>query len=142
MIFEMELQVKFNRPVDLEEDYIVPGGYEMNMNGKTVQFDFINTSAGISNEDASVVIFSVGGMDSDSFPEMKKIKVNDLRKVHSINECTVYTGEPGESDLEVISIKKAAFILPYNKPWVIDIPQNLIDDYNKSLKNEKRADEL
>ena len=28
MVIEMELQVKFNRSVDLNRDYIVPGGYE------------------------------------------------------------------------------------------------------------------
>lgn len=29
---EMELQVRFNRPVDFNKDYVVPGGYEMVMN--------------------------------------------------------------------------------------------------------------
>ena len=43
MIIEMELQVKFNRPVDLEKDYIVPGGYSMIMDGKEVEPNVIRS---------------------------------------------------------------------------------------------------
>jgi len=140
MNVEMELQVKFNRPVDLEKDYIVPGGYEMIMNGDAVEFDFCHCSLAISNEDASVVIFNISGMDYDSFPKLKKLKISDLKNISSIKECFVYTGEPGESDLEVVSIKSVLFTLPYNKPWVIDVPQNLIDEFNSLLQEEKKKE--
>ena len=137
MIIEMELQVKFNRPVDLENDYIVPGGYSMIMDGKEVEFDFCYSSSGISNEDSSVVIFSVTGMDYDSFPDLKKLGLKDLKNISSIRECFVYTGEPGESDLKVESIKNILFILPHNKPWVIDVPKKLIREFNKTLQEAK-----
>ena len=137
MIVEMEIQVKFNRPVDLEKDYIVPGGYSMIMDGKEVEFDFCQCSSGISNEDASVVIFSVTGMDYDSFPALRKLRIKDLKNISSIRECFVYTGEPGESDLKVESIKNLLFILPHNKPWVIDVPKKLIKEFNKTLQEAK-----
>ena len=137
MIVEMEIQVKFNRPVDLEKDYIVPGGYSMTMDGKDVEFDFCQCSSGISNEDSSVVIFSVTDMDYASFPDLKKLRIKDLKNISSISECFVYTGEPGESDLEVESIKKILFILPHTKPWVIDVPEKLIKEYNETLREEK-----
>jgi len=137
MKIEMELQVKFNRPVDLEKDYIVPGGYSMIMDGKEVEFDFSQCSSGISNDDPSVVIFSVSDMDYASFPELKELGLNDLKNISSIGECFVYTGEPGESDLEVELIKSILFILPDNEPWVIDIPQALVDEFNKSLHQER-----
>lgn len=137
MVIEMELQVKFNRPVDLEKDYIVPGGYSMIMDGKEVEFDFCQCSSGISNEDSSVIIFSVTGMDYDSFPALRKLRIKDLKNISSIRECFVYTGEPGESDLEVESIKKILFILPHNKPWVIDVPKKLIKEFNKTLQEAK-----
>jgi len=138
MIVEMELQVKFNRPVDLEKDYIVPGGYSMIMDGKEVEFDFCHTSSGISNEDSTVVIFNVDGMDYASFPNLKNLRLKELKNISSINECFVYTGEPGESDLEVEAINNILFILPQNKPWVIDVPRKLIDEYNKVLQKERR----
>lgn len=141
MNIEMELQVKFNRAVDLDKDYLCPGGYEMIMNGKSVQFDYHYTQSGISNEDPSVVIFSVDGADFSCFPEFRKISVDDLKSISSIEECFVYTGEPGESDLEVISIEKITFILPNNKPWVIDVAQNLIDEYNLKLQEEKKKEQ-
>lgn len=137
MVIEMELQVKFNRPVDLEKDYIVPGGYSMIMDGKEVEFDFCQCSSGISNEDSSVVIFSVTGMDYDSFPALRKLRIKDLKNISSIRECFVYTGEPGESDLKVESIKNILFILPHNKPWVIDVPKKLIKEFNKTLQEAK-----
>ena len=137
MVIEMELQVKFNRPVDLEKDYIVPGGYSMIMDGKEVEFDFCQCSSGISNEDSSVVIFSVTGMDYDSFPALRKLRIKDLKNISSIRECFVYTGEPGESDLKVESIKNILFILPHNKPWAIDVPKNLIKEFNKTLQEAK-----
>ena len=138
MIIEMELQVKFNRPVDLEKDYIVPGGYSMIMDGKEVEFDFCYSSSGISNEDSSVVIFSVTGMDYDSFPDLKKLGLKDLKNISSIRECFVYTGEPGESDLKVESIKNILFILPHNKPWVIDVPKKLIKEFNETFREEHK----
>ena len=137
MKIEMELQVKFNRPVDLEKDYIVPGGYSMIMDGKEVEFDFSQCSSGISNDDPSVVIFSVSDMDYASFPELKELGLNNLKNISSIGECFVYTGEPGESDLEVELIKSILFILPDNEPWLIDVPQALVDEFNKSLHQER-----
>ena len=137
MIIEMELQVKFNRPVDLEKDYIVPGGYSMIMDGKKVEFDFCHCSSGISNDDSSVVIFSVTGMDYDSFPTLRKLRIKDLKNISSIGECFVYTGEPGESDLKVESIKYILFMLPHNKPWVIDVPKKLIKQFNETLLADK-----
>ena len=137
MVIEMELQVKFNRPVDLEKDYIVPGGYSMIMDGKEVEFDFCQCSSGISNEDSSVVIFSVTGMDYDSFPALRKLRIKDIKNISSIGECFVYTGEPGESDLKVESIKNILFILPHNKPWIIDVPKKLIKQFNETLLADK-----
>ena len=57
--------------------------------------------------------------------------------VSKIRECFVYTGEPGESDLKVESIKNILFILPHNKPWVIDVPKKLIKEFNKTLQEAK-----
>lgn len=138
MIIEMELQVKFNRPVDLGKDYIVPGGYSMIMDGKEVEFDFCQSSSGISNADSSVVIFSATDMDYASFPALKDLKLKDLRNISSIKDCFVYTGEPGESDLMVESIENILFVLPDNKPWVIDVPRKLIKEYNKMLQEERK----
>ena len=140
MIVEMELQVKFNRPVDLEKDYIVPGGYEMIMNGNSVEFDFCHCNSGISNEDSSVVIFNANGMDYASFPNLKRLRKKDLKNISSIRECFVYTGEPGESDLKVESIKSILFILPHSKPWVIEVPQKPINNFNKLLQAEREKE--
>lgn len=134
MIIEMELQVKFNREVDFNKDYVVPGGYEMIMNGKNVQFDFNHNNYGISRFDSTVVIFSLNGADLECFPEFEKVTINDLQNISEIIECFVYLGEPGESDLEVVSIEKIAFLIPFEEPSVIDVPKEVVSEYNKTLQ--------
>ena len=139
MKIEMELQVKFSRPVDFNKDYVVPGGYEMVMNGKPVQFDFNHNNYGISRFDSSVVIFSLSGADLECFPEFEKVTIDDLQHISKIIECFVYLGEPGESDLEVVSVEKITFLLPFDEPGVIDVPSEVIAEFNKILGKEKKG---
>ena len=139
MKIEMELQVKFSRPVDFNKDYIVPGGYEMVMNGKPVQFDFNHNNYGISRFDSSVVIFSLNGADLECFPEFEKVTIDDLQHISKIIECFVYLGEPGESELKVVSVEKITFILPFEKTCVVDVPENVIAEFNKTLVEEKKG---
>ena len=139
MKIEMELQIKFSRPVDFNKDYIVPGGYEMVMNGKPVQFDFNHNNYGISRFDSSVVIFSLSGADLECFPEFEKVTIDDLQHISKIIECFVYLGEPGESDLKVVSVEKITFILPFEKTCVVDVPKNVIAKFNKTLVEEKKG---
>lgn len=139
MIIEMELQVKFNRPVDFDKDYIVPGGYEMVMNGKPVQFDFNHNNYGISRFDSSVVIFSLSGADLECFPEFENVTIDDLQHISEIIECFVYLGEPGESDLKVVSVEKIVFMLPFEKTCVVNVPENVIAEFNKTLVEEKKG---
>ena len=139
MKIEMELQVKFSRPVDFNEDYIVPGGYEMVMNGKPVQFDFNHNNYGISRFDSSVVIFSLSGADLECFPEFDNVTIDDLQHISKIIECFVYLGEPGESDLKVVSVEKITFMLPFEKTCVVDVPENVIAEFNKTLVEEKKG---
>jgi len=136
MKIEMELQVKFNREVDLNKDNIVPGGYEMVMNGKPVQFDFNHNNYGISRFDSSVVIFSLDGADIDCFPEFEKVTIDDLQHISKIIECFIYLGEPGESDLKVVSIEKITFMLPFEKTCVVDVSENVIAKFNNILQEE------
>lgn len=136
MKVEMELQIKFNREVDLNKDYVVPGGYEMVMNGKVIQFDFNNNDFGVSKIDSSVCIFSLSELDYTAYPEFDNVTARDLQNITSITECFVYVGEPGESDLHVVSIEKIAFLLPFEEPGVIEISEEVIEEFNKTLSEE------
>lgn len=140
MVVEMELQVKFNRNIDLDKDYITPGGYEMVMNGRTVEFDFCNSYSAVHMDDSTIGIFHLENMDVFSFPELKKIRLKDLKNVTSINECYVYTGEDGESDLEVVSVEKITFFAPYSRENVIDVPDDVIEEYNEKILSENNKD--
>ena len=102
MQIKMEIQIKFNRNVDKKKDYISAGGFEMIMNGKPIQFDFMTSYGKVSKTEADVCVFELEEPDNKSFPDFALITPDDIRKVSDIIECFVYTGEDEEHDVFVL----------------------------------------
>ena len=71
--------------------------------------------------------------------EFDNVTIDDLQHISKIIECFVYLGEPGESDLKVVSIEKITFMLPFEKTCVVDVPENVIAEFNKTLVEEKKG---
>ena len=138
MILKMVLQIRFNREIDKDKDYISPGGYEMVMNGKNVQFDFCDHYGTICLTDRSICTFQLEHPDYDSFPKIEKVTLDDLKNISKITECFVYTDEEGESNLEPIEIVSISFVIPDSKTPVIEISDKVINEYNESLSKERR----
>lgn len=135
MQISMNLIVEFNREVEGQKDNISPGGFEMVMNGKNVKFDFCH-SKGFGFGESSEILFMLNEVDYDSFPEFEKITVNDLENISEIKDCFVYVGEPQETDLKVCSIKNIIFLLENEEPHCIEIPKEVIAEFNKTFKKE------
>lgn len=133
----MELHVKFNRPVDKQKDYLSPGGYEMILNGKPIQFDFMTSYGNLSKTELDVCVFELEEPDIVSFPDFALITPNDIREVSDIIECFVYTGEDEEHNLEVEEIIKILFYFPYEDEMKFEVPRKIIDKYNTRLKMER-----
>ena len=139
MILKMQLQVEFNRDIDRNKDYISPGGYEMVMNGKKVQFDFCVSYGNICTDERSVCTFQLEQPDYDSFPDFERVGIDELKNITEITECYIYTGEDGESDLKETEINSISFVISDSKTPVIEIPKQVISDYNTKLKAERRS---
>ena len=109
----MYATIKFNRPVDLEKDYIAPGGYEMTMNGETVMFDFEESGVILDERDPSILHIEHKHPDR-SYLKVNKCKITNamIKKVEDIKEFFVFTGEKGETDLKPISVEHITFVLP------------------------------
>lgn len=131
---EMLLRVKFNRPVNLDEDYIVAGGFAMVMNGKDVEFDFHNQYHNLVEHDSSEDVITLYNPDYEDFPEFENISVDDLKNVTKIEECFVYLGEPGESDLKVEEIKDICFEVFDDKYETISVDSTVIEEFNSNSK--------
>lgn len=135
---EMLLRVKFKRAVDGQKDNISPGGYEMIMNGRSVQFDFCTSHADVSQYNPAIVDFTLNDADITAFPDFANVTEDDLNNISSVTDCYVYTGEDEETDLEPVSIKKLSFlIVSPSKVVKIAVPDQVIDAYNERLKTER-----
>ena len=142
MIIEMELEIKFNRPVDLEKDYVVPGEYNFVMNGINYRFDFCYMERSICAFNPSVCTFHFKDLDCTEYPEFANVTVDDLKNITSIKELFVYLGEEGENDLDVDEIILIKFYTPYDEPYEYQVSQRLIDEYNGMLKKEKGKEKV
>ena len=132
----MYADIKFNRPINTEKDYISPGGYEIKTNGKTVQFDFEDYEGSVSKEDARVLSSMQKNPDFNSFDDLKSLTEDDLRNISEIVDFYVYTGEDDESDLEPVEIINVSFsvLSDASSEWKdIDVPKHVIDAYNKKV---------
>ena len=84
--FRMYADVRMNRPVNRDKDYISPGGYEMAMNGRSVRVDFEEYEVWVDDKDSSIVHIMGKNPDYDEFEELGNITVSDLCNVSSITE--------------------------------------------------------
>ena len=137
MIVEMKLEIKFNRPVDLGKDYVVPGEYNFEMNGKNYRFDFCYMERSVCTFNPSICTFHFKDLDRNEYPEFANVTVEDLKNITSIKELFVYLGEEDESDIDVDEIILIKFYTPYDEPYEYQVPQRLINEYNRMLKREK-----
>lgn len=139
MSFEMNFVVEFNRDVDLDNDYICPGGFEMIMNGKNVEFDFTEFQPDIIAGDDRICCFNLRKPDFNSYPKLKKITAKELKNISAIKECYIYTGEPGETDLKVVSVKEIGIVILGEKAVFTEVQSKVIDEYNVSLRKGEKG---
>ena len=71
--FEMNLVVEFNRKVDLDNDYICPGGFEMTIDGKNVEFDFNESQVDSFAGDDRLCCFNLRNPDFSSSRQLKNV---------------------------------------------------------------------
>ena len=139
MSFEMNFVVEFNRDVDLDNDYICPGGFEMIMNGKNVEFDFTEFQPNMIAGNDRICCFNLRKPDFTSYPKLKKITAKELKNISAIKECYIYTGEPGETDLKAMSVKEIGFVILGEKAVFTEVQSKVIDDYNASLRKGEKS---
>lgn len=139
MSFEMNFVVEFNRDVDLDNDYICPGGFEMIMNGKNVEFDFTEFQPDIIAGNDGLCCFNLRKPDFNSYPKLRKITAKELKNISAIKECYIYTGEPGETDLKAMSVKEIGFVILGEKAVFTEVQSKVIDDYNASLRKGEKS---
>lgn len=138
--FEMNLVVEFNRKVDLDNDYICPGGFEMTIDGKNVEFDFNESQVDSFAGDDRLCCFNLRKPDFTSYPKLKKITAKELKNISAIKECFIYTGEPGETDLKIVSVKEIGIVILGKKTVFTGVSSKVVDEYNALLREREVCD--
>ena len=95
--------LQFDRPVDTKKHYLSPGGYEVEVNGDTYQFDFLETSGNVDNTDPTIVHFLLKELDTDTFPESEEFRAH-IHEITKLCECYCYTGEYDDPPINCIRI--------------------------------------
>ncbi len=126
--FIMKFDILFDQPLDPKTHYISPGGYEMRMNGRIVTFDFTHFEGYIDKENPCLLHMEQSDPDTDTFPDLEHITVDDLRHVEGIEEFLVYTGEWDDPELYPVELLSLSFEVFYpNDRWgewdIIPCPQ-------------------
>ena len=128
---EMAMDIRFNRKLT-EKDYVVPGGYEMVFNGRSVSFDFQDYCGTINRKDPTILHCEMRNPDFSSFDDFRSVTADDLKKFSEIIECYVYIGEECDPELSVTEILAITF-------WTaggdsVDVSKEVITKYNMKLK--------
>lgn len=117
------LDIKFDRPIDKDNDFISPGGYEIELkDGRTIRFDFLDYEGYVDDEDPSVLHIIHSNLDIDVFPESKDLLNVKAEDIKCIIECYIYTGELDETRIRPVKILS----------WNIngnELGTNLFDNY-------------
>lgn len=109
MLRSMYFSVRFDRKADPDIHYICPGGYEMELNGKSCMFDFERFYGRRNEQDQSVIAFEQYDLDTAAYPEAVNITPDDVKDLRSIKEFFIYTGEKGEPEINPVKLLSLAF---------------------------------
>ncbi len=122
LTFRMYADIRFNRNIDSDNDFISPGGYQMKMGDKIVSFDFEEYEGTIDPKSPDVLHIECKNPDYNTFEDLMGLKKENLERVVEIPEFFVFTGEKGETDLKPIKLLSCTFCLPYDNWTNIRIP--------------------
>lgn len=110
LTFRLYQSVKFNRPIDPDNDCVSPGGYELVMQDedgtkKPVGFDFEYYEGSIDKNDPSIMHCMQKNPDYDCFEGLNEVTAHMLKNVTDVVEWFIYTGEPGEVEDPLIPVE-------------------------------------
>lgn len=121
MLHTICMDIRFNRQVNPDKDFVSPGGYEMVIDGKSVRFDFTNYEGNVDKSDSSIVHMEATWLDTETFPESAKITKKMMKNITKISEFFVYTGEADETDLQPVELLAVTLYDDKGNPY--NIPQ-------------------
>ena len=118
----MKFTLQFDKPIPKERALVSPGGYEINMDGECIQFDFTHYAGEIDQDDPKRLYVEVFNYDDRTFPDMYKItidKLNSIAKNLSFEEFYVDIDKAYEGNV----VKVTALSLDFGSEGWFDWPE-------------------
>lgn len=123
----MDSVIRFNRPVTNEDDFIIPGGYEIVVGNEKFRFTFQRCDRARKFSDAAVILSQWGvAFDEDQLT---------AEKIKNISEISAFSIFAGESDLNIVSIDKVAFYVRDESVHKIIVNESVLKAYNDKIRS-------
>lgn len=132
MLYRLYGEVKFNRPLK-DDEHPSFGGFEfITKDGKSLNFDFMDSESGKMNDDPSIVEFTLKNPDTSSFPDIPQYTLNDFRNVDKIEDFYVDL-EDCDDDLKAISANASIEYDTGNDFLMVEMPNFTYNDYEPEI---------
>jgi hypothetical protein len=127
--FRLYADVRMNRPIDREHDYVGEDHFIMVMDGQEVAFDFEEYSAGVDDDDPTILHLMCKN------PDYEYEDTNDITRemLSSVEAITEFALESEQDDLCPVALVSCAFVLPYEDFKQIDIPDDVLAETDFGL---------
>lgn len=156
---KLYMKVKFNRPVNKENETVSFGSFTVMVRGIPLRFDFMDTEITVSRTDPSIVEYKGWNSDTESFPEAALLE-DYIGDITALEECLAdFEIMPGSKPLSVIRVLD--FVLEVDKSennlseestdylnihtdasiTRYNLKQEVLDVYNKRLKESWMEEE-
>lgn len=133
----MYFDIRVTFPVKSSD--VCVGGYEMDMAGELVNFDFEYFEGCIDKEDPWLLHVLCVDPDYETFPVVKSITEQHLSNINDITEFIVDAESQDGTINTPIAIESLSFVLPYDEWKQFDVAQDVLQ---KIQFNGSSVDEL
>lgn len=106
-LYRMCIVLEMDRPIDTDEHYVSPGGYEIN--GKP--FDFCEFEGNVDKDNPCILDCYLREFDGTLGDEDEEIVITEKDIKKGFTEFYVYTGEYDDPEINVKEVKEIVFAM-------------------------------
>ena len=132
VLYRMSLVLEMDRPINPDEHYISPGGYEIN--GKP--FDFYRFEGNVDKDNPRILNCYLREFDGTLGDEDEEIVITEKDIEKGFTEFYVYTGEYDDPEINVKEVKEIVFEMydaEANEMSDITASKEILTSANKTL---------
>ena len=122
---------KFNRPVKINDSMTI-GGFAVSVGEKQYCFDFMEYYGYIDKRDPLFVEYEGRELDTDTFPESRKLE-ESMGQIVSLDECSIDTDDESLYLVEIIDFELISETEDEENRIILS--DQIIDAFNQKIRN-------